>query len=400
MKLSSRAFPIKDRWCLHSYYSLCPYAPDGSGRILISGADPESGVGEIFILSPDGEILQRFGRHAVQPSYWHTGFWQTWSPDAKSVYYQGGTADRPCVIRHDLESGKEESQPGEFDGAPPSGEPILSCAHSMLYAAGYGDNRYKPELSPVPFQARDRHGISRLSFDRPDGELVITTEQILQVHPQRERILAADREIRDRLGPGEGLTLMIYCLRWNRAGTRCLFFFGNHCVVKDRREPKINSIFTADRSLGDIRLALDLSFGLRGVHWSWQGDNENLIGYGPTPDDPTGMCLAEVRHDGTGYRWLSDHRSSGHPSTSPTDSDLIVTDEHIPGKGAVVFLSKKNGTEVGRVELPKYIGASEPPGRNPNRICHHPVFNRSGDRVLCNSLPGREAVMVEIEVAS
>lgn len=399
MKLSRRVFPVENRWCLHSYYSLCPYAPDGSGRILMAGADRDSGMGEIFVLSPGGELLNRFGQLPVQPSFWHTAFWQSWSPDARFIYYQGGSFNQPRIIRHDLVSGKKDSLPGEFDGAPPSGDPIFSCAHSMLYAAGYGDNRYKPETSPVPFQARDRHGISRLSFDRPGEELLLSTEQILATHPQRDRIRAADREIRNRLGPNEGLTLMTYCVRWNRSGTRCLFFFGNHCVVKSRGEPKINCIFTADRSLGDVRLVLDLSFGLRGVHWAWQGDDEHLIGYGPTPDDPTGMCLAEVRYDGTGYRRLSDHRSGGHPSTSPADPDLIVTDEHIPGKGAVVFLSKKNGAEVGRVELPKYLGESEPPGRNPLRVCHHPVFNRTGDRVLCNSLPGHDAVLTEIHLA-
>ncbi|NLB41892.1 MAG: hypothetical protein GX815_06460, partial [Clostridiales bacterium] len=49
-----RRFPILDRWCVHSYYTLCPYAPDGSGRILIAGADLDSKFGEVLILSADG----------------------------------------------------------------------------------------------------------------------------------------------------------------------------------------------------------------------------------------------------------------------------------------------------------------------------------------------------------
>ena len=38
-----------DKWCLHSYYSLCPYAPDNSGRLLFSGCDPDTGVGKVYI---------------------------------------------------------------------------------------------------------------------------------------------------------------------------------------------------------------------------------------------------------------------------------------------------------------------------------------------------------------
>jgi hypothetical protein len=398
MKLSLHSLPIPGRWCLHSYYTLCPYAPDGSGRLLVAGADPVTGVGEIFVLSAGGEILHRFGQVPVSASFWHTAFWQSWSPDAESIYFQGGEPGRPCLVRHHLPTGGEESLPGEMEGSPPSGEPILSCSHSMLYAAGYGDNQFKPEKSPVPFLARESHGISRVTFDPPRSELALSTEQILEIHPDRDRILKADREMKARLGPAEGLTLMTYCVRWNRAGTRCLFFFGNHCVVRQRQEPRITSIFTADRSLRNIRMAVDLSFGRKGVHWGWQGNDEQLIGYGPHPDGSGRTCLAEVNADGGGYRMLSEHDSGGHPSTSPADPDLIVTDEPVPGGGAVLFLSRKNGAELARVALPKFVGPKEPPGRNPLRICHHPVFNPDGDRVLCNSLPGDFAQMVEVRL--
>lgn len=391
-------FSIPDRWCLHSYYTLCPYAPDNSGRILIAGANPDSGESEILVLSSSGDILQRIGGLASQASFWHTAFWQSWSPDAQWIYYQSGAFDRPQIIRCRLADGHRDSMPGDFEGLPPSGEPILSCPHGMLYAAGYGDGRYKPDQSPTPFQDRTAHGISQITFDPPRSQLALSTEAILEIHPRRDEIRAADREVKNRLGADDGLTLMTYCLRWNRTGTRFLFFFGNHCVVPERGEPKITSIFTADRSLRDVRLAVDLSFGRKGVHWGWQANGKQLIGYGPCPSDSSRICLAEVDGDGGNYRALSEHASGGHPSTSPADLDLIVTDESVPGGGAVVFLSKKSGREIHRVPLPKFLGESEPPGRNPLRICHHPVFNPTGDRVLCNSLPGKFAQMVEIRL--
>jgi hypothetical protein len=228
--------------------------------------------------------------------------------------------------------------------------------------------------------------------------LVLSTQEVLDLHPDRDCILAAENDIRRRLGQGDGLTLMTYCVRWNRSGERFLFYFGNHCVAKDRGEPPLRYVFTADRQLREICLALDLSFGRRGVHWGWQPDGERLIGYGPDPAAPRRLCLAEVRCDGTGYRKLSDHASGGHPSVCPVDDDLIVTDAGGAKHGTVLFISRRSGEEIGRVGLPKFIGSHESNGRNPLRVCHHPVFNHAGDRVLCNTLPGREAALTEIRL--
>jgi len=389
-------FPVPDRWCVHAYYTLCPYAPDGSGRILISGADLRNDTAEVLVLSADGEILDRLGDAPVTPSFWHTGLWQSWSPDAKHVYYQSGTHQEPAVTRRELATGKECHVHADMEGLPPSGEPGISSPHSLLYAAGYGDGKWKPELAPVPFLARDRHGLSRVTFDPPSEELILSTRDIFERHPHRDRILAAEKELQDRLGPEEGLTLMTYCVRWSPDGSRFLFYFGNHCVVPERGEPKLAYVFTADRDLNDIHLVADLSFDRWGVHWGWQPDNETLIGYGPDPDNPRESGLAEVRYDGTGYRLLSDHCSSGHPTVSPADPNLVVTDEPTVEGGNLVFISKQTGQVVKRVALPKFRGEKEPKGRNPDRICFHAVFSPDGSRILCNTLPGRHAQLIEI----
>lgn len=393
-----RTFPIADRWTLHSYYTLCPYAPDGSGRILAAGADLDTGLGEVLVLDPEGRVLDRFGSAPVEGGFYHTGRWQTWSPDAQYVYFQSGSLRTPGIIRRHLASGREVAVEGDMEGAPPFGEPVYSGLMGMLYAAGYGDGLYKPQAAPIPFQERKRHGIFEQRFSPRESTLRLNIEELLDACPDRDRILQADKEIKERLGSQEGLTLMAYCVRWNHDGSRCLFYFGNHCVVPSRGEPKLSYVMTAKSDFTDIRLALNLSFGRRGVHWSWQPDNEHLIGYGFRPDDPGRGCLAEVRYDGADYRILSDHASGGHPSVSPADGDLIVTDESTGSAGAVLFISRGTGREIGRIALPKFIGDREPPGRNPLRICHHPVFSRDGSRVLFNTLPGRNAVLGEVLV--
>jgi hypothetical protein len=399
----TRFFPITGRWSIHSYNSLCPYAPDGSGRIVTAGADLDRQIAEVLLLSPDGEIMNRFGEVPATPSFWHTGLWQSWSGDGNCVYFQSGTHLEPFATRYNLQTGESLSVAGDLEGIPPSGEPGISGSQSLLYAAGYGDGKFKPEMAPVPFLERDRHGINEISFDLSSEKLILSTQQVFDLHPERKRILKADAEVRARLGANEGLTLMTYCVRWNRQGTRFLFYWGNHCVVGSRGEPKISYVFTSDRKMQEIRLAVDLSFGRRGTHWSWQPDGETLIGYGPRSDGQPGTAPAEVRYDGTGYRTLCDHttgRGARHPSVSPANRDLVVTDEINEKGGAVVFLSSSQNREVGRVQLPKFIGDKELGGRNPLRVCHHPVFNLTGDRVLVNTLPGPEAVVAEIDVAA
>ncbi|MEX2605723.1 MAG: hypothetical protein WD708_00110 [Kiritimatiellia bacterium] len=393
MQLITRELPVPDRWCVHGYYTLCPYAPDGSGRILVAGADLETRMGEVLVLSEEGAVLDRFGGEAVTPGFWHTGKWQSWSPDGKSVYYEAGSHQKPMVVKRDLAGGGEIRAEGNLEGISPLGEPGLSGGHGMLYAAGYGGGGYQPAFSPVPFEARHQHGLVEMKFDPPLNRVCLSTEEILNAHPDVEKLRVADRN-------SHALTLMTYCVRWAPDGKRFLFYFGNHCVDKSRGEPRIAYVFTSDRDLREIHLAMDLSFGRSGVHWGWQPDGEHLIGYGPHPE--TGkLCLAEVRYDGTGYKWLSDHHSGGHPSVSPADSDVIVTDENAGESGAVVFISRKTGLEIDRVPLPKFTGEKEQAGRNPYRVCHHPVFNQAGDKILCNSLPADGlARLVEIQVGS
>jgi hypothetical protein len=392
--MNMRFLPVENRWCVHGYYTLCPFAPDGSGRILASGADLDTGLGCVYIMDSDGKILDRFGEHPVHESFWHTGFWQSWSPDARCVYFQSGDMLHPQVIRRELESGKEVSVSGDMEGLPPYGEPGLSCAHGMLYAAGYSSGKYEPEKSPIPFQQRDRHGISQIDFASGRSTLLASTRQILELHPNCARLKEADEEIRRRLGQDEGLTLMTYCVRWNPQGDRFLFYFGNHCVVPERGEPKVASIFTANRDLSEIHLAVDLSFGKRGVHWGWHPDGEQVLGYGPDPDGD-GLCIAAVRYDGTGYRKLCSHSSGGHPSVCPTDHNLLVTDTcNVPG--SVDFVDLKQDRIIERVSPGRVYGEKIPPGRNPFRVCHHPVFSPDGKRVLCNAMTGRHAALCEI----
>jgi hypothetical protein len=398
MLTNMRTLSVPDRWCVHSYYTLCPYAPDGSGRLLLAGADLDQSVGEVLILNEKGGVIDRFGSGPIQTAFFHTGRWQTWSPDAVYVYYQSGSLQSPSITRREISTGKEVTIEGDMEGAPPDGEPLLSGLMGMLYAAGYGSGQYQPEMSPVPFQLREDHGLFETRFDPPERCLRLSVADVLARHPHRDAIHKADLEVKDRLGSDDGLTLMVYCVRWSPDGERFLFYFGNHNVVKRRGEPRLSYVFTADRALEDIHLAIDLSFGRPGVHWSWHPDGVHLIGYGPDPYEPGELCLAQVAYDGSDYRRLSQHASGGHPSVSPLDHHLVVTDDTHSNPGEVLFIDTKRDRFIQTYRLSRVYGDQEPPGRNPYRVCHHPVFDREGRRVLVNTLSERDAVTCEIDV--
>lgn len=390
---------VPDRWCLHAYYTMNPFAPDSSGRLLLAGADLERGTGAIYILSASGEMLDCFGEVPLGSNFYHTGCWQTWSPDSRYVYYQSGLYSDPKITRRELATGTEIVLDGDMEGAPPDGEPLLSGLMGMLYAAGYGEGIYRPERAPIPFQERDAHGLFEYRFDPAERKLRISVADVLEQHPQRDWLLEEDRALKIRLGASDGLTLMNYCVRWNNDASRCLFYFGNHNVVKERGEPRLAYVFTLNRELTEMHLAVDISYRRRGVHWGWHPDGEHLVGYGPHPDDPGQMCLAQVAYNGSDYRCLSRYASGGHPSISPANDNLIVSDDTRKNPGDIVFIDARTDQIVEKLSLPRVFGETEPAGRNPFRVCHHPVFSPDGRSLLVNTLPGRNAAprLLQIE---
>ena len=386
-----RKIAIPDRWCILSYYTQCPLAPDGSGRLLLAGADLTTRRGSVYVLNPDGSVADEFGNHPVESGFFHTGFWQTWSPDARYVYYQSGTLQQPTITRRELATGDEITIGGDAEGAPPDGEPVVSGLMGMLYAAGYGYGVYNPAIAPVPFENRDEHGIFEYTFAPESRRLRLSVNRMLECHPDREKLLEIDRELSRRNGTPAGLTLMCYCVRWNPRGDRMLFYFGNHCVVKERQEPKVTAIFTCKRDFSDLHLALDLVKG--GVHWSWHPDGEHLLGYANLGEAGSGLSI--VRYDGTGLRKLCGHLGSGHPSVSPTDRNLVMTDTY---NGDVLFWNIKRDRCLDTQNIPNSLPSMPGSGclRNETRVCHHPVFAADGKSAFINVLDGNHACLYEI----
>lgn len=400
MNYSNIKTPVKlEKWCVHSYYTLNPYANDGSERLLFAGADLDKKTAQIYIASKDGDLIDSFGEQPYDINFFHTGFWQIWGPDCLNVYYQKGTHTNPLIVKRELKSGIETEIEGTMEGIPPFGEPIISGYMGMLYAAGYGDSIYKPEKSPFPFQDRNSHGLFKFELNQRKAKLIFTVNNILKKHKDIDLLQQWDTKIKKEYGINDGLTLMCYCVRWSPDGERCLFYFGNHTVARVRNEPRIGYVFTADRDFKEIHLAVDLSFGKPGAHWSWHPDGKRLVGYGPDPDMPTKTSICMVNYDGTNYIKICDDRLGGHPSVSPVNYNLLVSDGPYENNlGVINFYEVSSGKLFEKYIVPRRNDNIRTYNRSEHWLCHHPVFSRDGSKVLINTLAGKYGQLKEIYI--
>lgn len=142
-----------------------------------------------------------------------------------------------------------------------------------------------------------------------------------------------------------------------------------------------------------------MSFEKNGVHWSWDHSGGLLGYYKNSPDDRA--VLAGINRDGENFRIICEENfTGGHPSVSPANPELIVTDGAYNRMGKIMFI--EDGKPQNEVILPKFnydeAGGKIPGGRNRFYVCHHPVFNSDGSRILVNTLPGKNAELCEIEI--
>ena len=379
---TEQIFQVPGQWTISSYYTLSPVAPDGSGRITLAACDLKTKICSVYILDANGNITDNFGHRKAESMFFHTGCWESWSPDCRYVYYQSGTLTQPSVSRYDIETKKSITIQGvDLEGAPSFGEPSLGGLPGMLYGAGYGYNVYNPDLCPVPFEERDKHGIFEFSFDGSEPKLAYSVNDFLSFHPMRDELLALDNELKNKYNRVCGLSLMAYCVRFSPNGKHFLVYFGNHCVVPERNEPRISHVFYGHTGSKELHFALDVSG--KGCHWSIQ-DNGQLIGF-TRADEDTRMHIYIFDPESKQLtRVATPEFGGGHPSLSPINPRLCVNDEQ--GSAAVRLWDAETQSIVDSINLQCWATGYVPKGmvRDENRCCHHPRFTPDGKYILSN----------------
>ena len=393
-----KIFQVKDHWCLLSYFTVCPEAPDGSGRVLMGAADLKTNTGKVAIMDKDGNLLDLFGNVKLDSPFWHTGLWQSWSPDCKYVYYQSGESyEKPSITRRELATGKEVVMEGDMEGAPSGDALVTGGLLGMLYAAGYADGHFYPEKAPVPFGERDKHGLFTYNFDTGERKLALSVQQIKDMinDPDLDKW---DEEQMQKTG--DKTTLMAYCMRWATNGQKTIFHFGNHCVDKRRGEPKITYVLTCNKDLTDIKVALKLNKDAAGTHWSYQPDGKRLSGYGYDPADPLKKPwhLMEVNDDGTDYHTLATcFMGGGHPSRHPFLDHLVLTDVHCGNQSHIALADIRTDKVVWDFMEP-IASSLIINGRNPSHVDNHPVFSRDGKSIYFNRMKDGLSQLCRVEI--
>ena len=375
-------FQVPGQWTISSYYTLSPMAPDGSGRITLAACDLKTRICSVFILDKNGNITDNFGHRQSESMFFHTGCWESWSPDCRYIYYQSGTLTQPSVSRYDIEKKTSQTISGvDLEGAPSFGEPILGGLPGMLYGAGYGYNVYNPSLCPIPFEERDKHGIFEFSFDGSTPKLAYSVNDFLSFHPMRDELLKLDSELKNKYNRVCGLSLMAYCVRFSPNGKHFLVYFGNHCVVPERNEPRVSHVFYGHTGSKELHFALDVSG--KGCHWSVQ-DNGQLIGFTRTDEDTRMHIYIFDPESKKLTRIATPEFGGGHPSLSPTNPKLCVNDEQ--GSASVRLWNTDKQEFVDSIKLRCWADGYTPERvvRNENRCCHHPRFTPDGKYVLSN----------------
>ena len=190
-----------------------------------------------------------------------------------------------------------------------------------------------------------------------------------------------DRELAEKYNRICGLTLMAYCVRWDSAGENFLVYFGNHCVVPERNEPRISHVFTGKRGSKELAFAFDISG--RGVHWSCC-DSGRLVGFCRPEGDTRSSIHCYNISERSFTRLVSPDCGGGHPSLSPADPDLCVNDEN--SNECIRLWDCKSGKAVStlnlRCRVPGFV--QQGTARNEKRCCHHPKFTGDGRYILSN----------------
>ena len=81
---------------------------------------------------------------------------------------------------------------------------------------------------------------------------------------------------------------------------------------------------------------------------------------------------------------------------------MIVTDSRKTpdGQGQLLFIDKRRDEIKKCYHIPCKNREAVPPGRNRHFICHHPVFNADGSKLLFNVMCGENSQLYELDMGS
>jgi hypothetical protein len=371
--------------CWHRFFDTSPISP--SGRYLAVTRYPYENMSpapgeEAEVVAVDLET--RKAASVAKTRGWDTqlGAQCQWGKTDRELYFNDmdTTEWRPFGVKLDLLNGLRQDLEGTVYMVSPDGKKALSpdLTRMCLTQTGYGV-RVPPNRFPLFPGAPEEDGIWITDTVTGKQDLLLPLSKI--VSKLREQIKPCTLEEGD-----------FYCfhLKWNRQQTRIM------AVIRWRPRGVGGArifLITLDPDGKNILMAMPPSVWgtFRGHHPQWHPDGEHIIMNLALEGNEHGLRFVQFRWDGTDRRVLVPGMTgSGHPSIHP-EGRFLLTDwyeyesPYNDGTTALRWINLETGEETELVRIaarPSYEGPLKE-----RRVDPHPVFDRSGKRIIFNACP-------------
>jgi hypothetical protein len=320
-----------------------------------------------------GERFEEFVPLASTKSFnWQQGCFSQWVGKTKQIIYNDFDGEKNVSIIID-ENGKEIRR---FDlpnaAVSPDGKYMLSYNFSRLakYAAGYGyENGIDEELNVMVPQ---KHGLSITNLETGETKQLFTVADIAAMQP--------DPEMRN------AFHFFTHCL-FSPSGKRFVFY---HRSIRD-----LNFVRTR-------MIACDLDGNNKFIftadgwvsHIGWKNDNQ-IMAYCRTKKFGDAYILFEDQSSNYDAVGIDDFTSDGHPSFSPKDSSIFITDSY-PDRfrlSSLILYDCKSNTRIDLAKLKQPLQF-----KNELRCDFHPRWNRAGNMICFDSAHSGKRSMCTIDI--
>lgn len=329
---------------MHRYYDVRCESPDGTRLLYFEFDGPVPGPGTVFVAHRDGSNAQAVGR-CEGACYGHVGANATWISDHQVWFMTGGQFhNQSRLVRLDTGSAQDLSA-------------NIRAFHegTGLAALTVSD----PAAGTDEFTRRRRFRVDRLHVDSGAVSPLLTIEQAVAAHPQR-----------DRLTP-ERMNFMN--TKWSPDGATLSVVFTDQIYCSLTREPRrTKCLILVDADGGNVRYLTEFNH-----HPMWAPDSSFILAHHPGTD---GQELRAHPVNGAASRVLLDSFVGIHTSLDRA-MERVVTDAfdfEETGRGAVLLYELRTGR--------REVLAAGPHERHDHESgTHiHPQWSRDESRILFN----------------
>ena len=368
----------------HAYHLFCPWSPDGT-KLVLFRYDRQDPQGDVCVLDLASRALTVVGRTGNWTT--HSGAVQQWQGDRARVLYHedGGIA----LVAPDGTDARHYRTPAQT---------LRSSSDGRYVFAGTPPEALFPDDRVAD---RTDKGLVRLDLDTGETKLLVSVQDALDLHPERDRI--------------SDFHLYIKMMIPHPRRERVLFHF-------------VNSIW--DRGLGEERVRCLYTCGFHGEGLTYLGRSVHHPNWHPVDnvalvnlrDFNEVLRFGLYRGDGGGLvDYVPGFQGSGHPSHSP-DGRYICTDRYGDLDGVytvrVVLCDLQTGIEHEAARFP-YVGGGyasykavdeRPAGRTVAEALAgasetwqtqaHPAWSRDGRLIMFNCDDGHGSQLYAADVAA